>query len=166
MNLYTELYKLGDLVRFNNTPTIHKETVAEHSYFVVAFTKILCDEFKLSKEDKTTAIEMAIVHDIPEILVSDIPHNVKKAFKPIKKAIQDCEFIAAKELLTEHEQRLFKEFEEQKTKISLIVKLADILSVICYSSREANLGNEYMRKINKDATKIYNDVKMQIRRIK
>jgi 5'-deoxynucleotidase YfbR-like HD superfamily hydrolase len=94
----------------------------------------------LSGEDLTQAIRYSSVHDLAEIATTDVPHNVKRAFPSIAKAVDEAE-----------EQLWQTEFlwaAKCKDKCNLRqkqwAKLADALSVLQYADSEIALGNTYM----------------------
>lgn len=142
-------YRLKLLNRYESHFRLTYETVAEHSYFVVLFTMLLCDDFGVSSQTKLKAMEMAVTHDIPEIELSDIPQptkrfledNFKVTFSNIEEKIMD-------DIMPAYVFHV-NEFAKQDTIISNIVKLADILSVIQYCEHEKVLGSNTMESILK-----------------
>lgn len=143
-DVINELYILRDLTRYNNTFKLKTESVAEHSYFVSA---IVLELHKYYKFDLTKALIMAITHDISETRVTDVPHNVKRAFPKIRAAIKIEEPEIFKSIFPEHIE-LFEELERGESIESKIVSLADIISCVQYSNSEVKLGNVgYMKKV-------------------
>lgn len=143
------IYTLRDLNRYNNTLHIKEESVAEHLAFV---TLIVLELHKHYKFDLQRAMVMAITHDLSEIYVTDVPHNVKAAYPKIGEEIKKAEHQVFREKFGSFIAEHFEELEEQKTVEAHIVHFADVLSCIQYSQSEIKLGNEgYMVKVNQES---------------
>lgn len=147
-----KLYNLKNLTRYNMSVRLRNESVAEHSYFTTMFVLLLCEELRVSNEIKLLAVEMALVHDIPETRTSDIPHPVKNSSPELANVVRDIE----KQVMLEEYPQFFdrfclldKPYEVQGNArlAKLIVETADVLSVIQYANSEVNLGNSYMQEI-------------------
>jgi len=154
------IYKLRDLIRYNNSIRIKDESVAEHSAFVTLIVLELRRyyEFNLKK-----ALIMAITHDLPEVYVSDVQHNVSKMFPKIKEAITDAEKIVWEKYFGKDLGKLNDEFNTGETTEGLIVQLADIISCIQYSQSEIKLGNEgYMREVYEGSVKRMEEIMMKL----
>ena len=149
-------YKLKCLIRYNNRMKIETESVAEHSYYVTLFTNFICD--KVKDINRTKALQMALIHDIPEIYISDIPYPTRKMFPSIEEESNKAELEIIKEKLSDKYLEIFKEFNDKKTRESLVVELADILSVLIYANNEILLGNKTMKKIFDITLTRYHDI--------
>ena len=139
-----DIYSLKHIIRYNNMPKIVNESVAEHSFFVASIVLKLHElyEFDLKK-----ALIMAITHDYVEIYISDVPRNVKNKYPLLNEALEKVERQAWQDLFPEFNS-FNEEFESKQTTESLIVKLADSLSIIQYTYSEVKLGNEgYMKQV-------------------
>lgn len=138
------VYTLKVLTRYNNKFKVINESVAEHMYFVSLVVLKLSEYVKF---DLQRALVMAIIHDLTEIDLSDVTHDVKTKFPDLAKMIEN------KELLIFHEKYsnlydAFLEFFEDKTLESNVVHLADVVSCIQYSRNELKLcNNQYMTKV-------------------
>ena len=141
-----EIYALKSMHRYNNKPKIAVENVAEHMYFTSVITMKLNEFYKF---DLLKALQMALIHDLGEIYVGDMTHDVKNKYPKLKEILFTAESSAIKEKFGEHYVELFKEFEvEQKTPEALVVEMADVLSVIQYCHQELLLGNKgYMQTV-------------------
>lgn len=151
----TKLMTLGEIVRYNDRQKITKETVAEHSFYVAANVIKLCDILRVGYEIKCEALEMAISHDIPEIFTGDIGYITKRDNPELAKALEKTELEQLKKNMPEF-YHSFKEYTEglrNREIPSMIVKIADVLSVLQYSDNEIELGNwsKSMESINLDA---------------
>ena len=112
------LQRMSNMIRYNNAVHIHNENVAEHSFYVAMYAMCICDFLHTGDKFRSVAIEKALIHDVHEIEISDIPHNVK------------------------HSMEGLSEFSNtQQAVINIVVELADILSVRQYSQQEVEFGN-------------------------
>lgn len=144
------IYMLKTLVRYNNTPRIVDESVAEHQYFVAMIVYKLYSYYNFNL---SVAIKMALFHDVPEIFLSDMPNNTKSLFPEIAKSVRKSQKKAC-EMVDKSMSPLVEEYEDQASVESKIVKLADILSIVQYTRQESLLGNEFMDHILNTAVKI------------
>ena len=141
-----DLYSLKHITRYNNIPRIKEESVAEHSYFVALITARLHNYYKF---DLKRALLMSIVHDIFEIYISDIPRNVKIKYPKLSITMKDIEEDCINEKYPEY-KLLIMDFNKGLTMESMIVKLADNLSVVQYAETEVKLGStHYMPEVVK-----------------
>jgi len=143
-----DTYRLKTLIRYNNTPRVTNESVAEHSFFTTLIVYRLYDEYDF---DLYIALKMALFHDIPESNLSDIPNNTKLMFPEIAKAIKDHQ-KAASDMIDPSMTPLIEDFENQTTKEAHIVRLADLMSILQYTKYESDLGNRYMKSIYADVS--------------
>jgi len=145
-----EMYSLKNIIRYNNLPRIKDESVAEHSYFVALIVTELYKEYRF---DLGKALLTAIVHDIAEIWISDIPRNIKNNHHELELLMDKIELNIVKEKYPEH-LSLIKDFNYKRTIEGLIVKLADCYSVLQYAEQEVKLGSTfYMPDVIKQAKK-------------
>lgn len=155
-----EIYPLKSYIRYNNSPKICNESVIEHSGFVTLIVLYLSKYFKFNIKK---ALIMAISHDLPEIDITDIPHNTKEKFPDLKKALRKAELQTLEKRFGRYLKKLNIEFENAKTIEAKIVQLADIISVIQYSYNEVKLGNSgYMSEVYERAQNRFNEIWNQI----
>lgn len=133
-----EIYKLKNLIRYNNRTKLKDESVAEHSFFVTLMSLMICDTLNIDKETTYECLIKAILHDMPEIEMNDITHDVKERLK-LGKILQQYEF--------DYYAKNFKSFAsmmnlEDDSISSLIVNLADAESVRQFIQNEKKLGNQ------------------------
>lgn len=153
----TTILNLGEIIRYNNRRRIKDENVAEHSFYVVAVTLKICKFYNLSDSVTFEALKYAISHDLPEILLGDVIFETKESNPLIKDLIEDAEIEAIKnsdDLKCFYPEYLdFVVGEKNNSLPSLVVKLADTISVVQYSEREIELGNnsKQMLEINKNS---------------
>ena len=144
------IYKLTNIIRFSQLPKIKNESVAEHSYFVMWFVNRICTINKLSDKIRLTALQSALLHDIPEIITNDITYDVKKMIPQISSIIEPYE----KQVISEHSidvvNTLFYPDSYEERVAKKVVKHADILSVMLYCMNEAHLGNKAFDELVKE----------------
>lgn len=146
-------YRLKSTIRYNNRNKINNETVAEHSFYVSLYTLQICNKLNLHPIVTKLALEKAILHDMVEADISDIPHDVKKKIEGLKTILEKQE----KELNEKLDYRFacdrtnnietlrsYKVDYDDKTEniIDTIVKIADTYSVLQYCLKEEMLGNK------------------------
>ena len=95
MDYLNDIYILSHIKRYSTVHTLRQESVAEHSFNVAAILFRLHEdyEFELSK-----AVTMAIVHDMPEMELNDVPRIIKQRYPLIKDAFRACELDVIDEL--------------------------------------------------------------------
>lgn len=151
-----DVYKLKNVVRYNTRNIIKKESVAEHSFYVALFTLKICDDYNVDPRTSKRAIIKALLHDMPEIELNDITHNVKEKLnlRPFLKKYEDEYFDTH---FSEH-RSLMKEGDE---KTNAIVDYADTMSVYQYVLNETLLGNQ-----SDDIQEILNNARSRIKKCK
>jgi len=144
--------RLSCILRFNNTPRIASENVAEHSYYVAFLSMLMGDYLESTgvKVDRLRLIQMALLHDIEEAISGDILAPIKQG---MFRKVLDKENTKNIALLTgglgdgEKYSALWHEVVDEKTLESKIIKLVDRMSCIIYCIREIHLGNKYFSAI-------------------
>tara|TARA_B100000085_G_scaffold248940_1_gene244313 strand:- start:22 stop:534 length:513 start_codon:yes stop_codon:yes gene_type:complete len=145
-----DVYILKALTRYNNKFKIISESVAEHSYFVAVLTLKLHDDYDFDLEK---ALKMSLIHDIPELHLSDVTHDVKRNFPKLASEVVKAEYVIMKERYPQWYDT-FKHFEDQDSPEALAVKMADNLSCVQYATAEMELGNKgYMKEVATNAAR-------------
>lgn len=146
---------LGEIIRYNNRPKIKNENVAEHSFYVVTTVIKICNLYEIGDYIRLKALEFAAVHDIAELLIGDIPYDTKVNNPELRAAVEEAEVNALRQHMPEYLDTYLNFLDEEKreTVAYLITKLADTVSVLQYSNRELDLGNQtlQMKEINDGA---------------
>lgn len=150
-----EIMNLGEIIRYNNRPKIRKENVSEHSFYVATNVIKICHQFKIPADIKLKALELAIVHDIPETFLGDVPYTTKRDNPMLAEMLEKAELYELNKHMPEFYHAYVEYIQGEKTNelTSVIVKLADTISVLQYSNNEIELGNtsRAMKTINDDA---------------
>ena len=151
-----DVYRLKNVVRYNTRNVIKKESVAEHSFYVALFTLKICNDYNVDPRTEKRAIIKALLHDMPEIELNDITHDVKEKLnlRPFLKKYEDEYFDTH---FSEY-RSLMKEGDE---KTNAIVDYADTMSVYQYVLNEELLGNK-----SNDIQEILNITKIRIKKCK
>lgn len=105
------------------------ESVTEHSWHVLFLVWSLGRQ--ISDLDLTRALEMALIHDLAEVRMGDLPSTAKRYFADGAKA--EAERSALAEILAplpEQTQDLFAEYQAGETREARLVKACDKLQLM------------------------------------
>jgi 5'-deoxynucleotidase YfbR-like HD superfamily hydrolase len=162
--------RLSCIIRYNNTPKICGESVAEHSYYVTFLAMLvsdyLVDRFGL-EIDRAKLLKMALLHDVEEVLSGDIIKILKSGGfkKELEKMNERSMQYLTGMLEPKQGEQYYELWHQTKTKDSLesqLLDFCDLFAVVIYSIRECHLGNKYFREILQYAAKNIGAFKEQI----
>lgn len=161
MNLQ-RAYNLKNIIRYNNKIHITSENVAEHSFFVSLISLELCNMFDIEDSEKLRILSYAILHDMPEIDLNDITHDVKVrlGLYQFLKGYEDDYFASnfplQRDLMTNPDETC-----------KLIVDIADLFSVKQFVDRELSIGNKStdIYKIQSDVEERFEVFKMKVKEL-
>jgi|TARA_R110002126_G_scaffold38334_1_gene114522 5'-deoxynucleotidase YfbR-like HD superfamily hydrolase len=140
---FEHAYTLEYTKRYSMSPVINQESVASHSYFVALAVMLLAEEYDFSL---ATAIKIAIVHDLPEIEISDVNHLVKKKYPILAKEIKETEKTIIDKFPVAVKQ--YCEMYDNDSVEAKIVHMADAMQCSQYARSEIKLGNKgYMDQV-------------------
>lgn len=128
---------LGFVERWNIAPRLHRQSVAEHSYFVAMNVSTLAKWLDLPEWHRLQLIEYALRHDLAEIVTGDMPG-------PGKRAVVD------KVKLADYETEFLQEIGEAEFLQDLtqgnrdIIKTADTIEAWFWCALEVARGNVLM----------------------
>ena len=103
---------LRSLIRYQNCNRLVNESVAEHSFYVAVFVLKLREYYDFNLE---VALKTALIHDIPEARISDMPHNIKLANPEVAAALEKAEEKVTVDMLSEEANTLLKSFNHGDT---------------------------------------------------
>ena len=103
---------LRSLIRYQKCNRLVNESVAEHSFYVAVFVLKLREYYDFNLE---VALKTALIHDIPEARISDIPHNIKLANPEVAAALEKAEEKVTIDMLSEEANALLKSFNHGDT---------------------------------------------------
>ena len=141
-DLFSETYSLEYTKRYSMKPVVSPESVAAHSYFVCLGLMLLSSEYGF---DLGIALEMAVVHDLPEMAVSDVNYIVKQRFPEIAREIKFAEREFASTLPEVLRQPYFAQCEDSLE--ANFVHYADTLQVLQYARIEVKMGNKFFEEV-------------------
>jgi len=144
-----ELFKMKRVIRYHHAreEAIETESVAEHVYGM----QVLADYFlpleETDKWDYARIQQMALYHDIDEILTGDVIGYLKTAADRAKEYDAQKEVLKSLPALTQEIATIcLKEYEEQKTIESRFVKAIDKIEPLFHLISEN--GKEICRQTN------------------
>lgn len=154
--------RLRYVPRFSICRVQHRESVAEHSYYVILYAWAICrwlrhnqepdengvlnmkDMFKAENE----VLERAILHDVEECRTGDCPRPFKHSTPALKKMMDDAASIAFSQVV--EEWTTSDSFQQvcqgiwQNAKqgvVGRVVEFSDFLSCLSYFMQERRDGN-------------------------
>ena len=162
-----DIYKLKNIVRYNNKLTLTKETVSEHSFYVALISLMICQKLKLNNDITLQVLVKSILHDMPEIEINDITHDVKERLKlrPLLK-VYELEYFE------EHFNEFLQIINADNKIVNLIVDISDAYSVKQYALTELSLGNntneilEIWNEISNRITELEKELEDELNEIK
>lgn len=135
---------LRSLIRYQNCNRLVNESVAEHSFYVASFVMKLREYYDFNLE---RALKMALIHDIPESRISDVPHNIKMANPKLSAALEEAENKVLNDMFYSEGVTLVADFNGTVSPEGKVCALADVLSVVLYANDEIKCGNKVFNYI-------------------
>ena len=135
---------LRSLIRYQNCNRLVNESVAEHSFYVASFVVKLREYYDFNLE---RALKMALIHDIPESRISDVPHNIKTANPKLSAALEEAENKVLNDMFYPEGVTLVADFNRTVSPEGKVCALADVLSVVLYANDEIKCGNKVFNYI-------------------
>lgn len=140
---------LISLYRWNGLRLIKNESVAQHSWLVTLFAKLICEGLGVESLLKLIILEDCLLHDGDEIWDHDVNYNVKynvyngkeirvllDSFKNFMfEKNEDLSFLQQKPKTQENIDMVF---------VKMIVKICDWMSCVYYIGKEVEMGNKFV----------------------
>ena len=126
------------VIRWQGCQLIGKrKNISEHCFETAIYSLIIYNSLSLQKYeiDKGVMLNLAITHDIAEIITGDIPVSVKQRIPEIKTLLDKMESE-----VNENELKLVNCKADLKTKF--VVKVSDYICVSQELFKELELGNK------------------------
>ena len=122
--------------RWNIAPRSYRQSVAEHSYYVILYASTLCYRLNIQDNERLQIMEAAMSHDMAEIRTGDLPG-------PAKRAVVDRDKLLA------YEHSFLLELgctpHNLTEKGWQIIKAADTIDAYYWCAVECAQGNMMMR---------------------
>lgn len=137
---------MAHVPRWGIVPTSRVQNIAEHSYFVSLY---VMEMLKLPAFDHWThdrrfcAVRYALVHDVAEARMSDIPGPVKRMIKDPAK-YEETELLVTRGMgfVDKYGQDYYTDDD-----IKALVKVADLIDEYLYLNMEAIGGNGHVKTL-------------------
>jgi len=128
------LPRMGWLIKGVQEP----ESIADHSFGVAFITLVLADvlEKRGKRIDVEKALKMAIVHDLAEAIITDIPLSAQEFVDKDK-----AEALVFKKVFPEFYE-LYREYQECSSPEAQLVRIADKLDMILQAYQYELSGNK------------------------
>ncbi|RLG85867.1 MAG: phosphohydrolase [Thermoprotei archaeon] len=133
------------------------EDVAGHTFEVALITYVLCKELIKNgvSIDLGKALTIALLHDVPEVLMGDIVKWAKDRIGDLKERM---EIEALKELGFSDEVNILNEYLNLSSIEGVIVRIADLVATI-------RQGMEYLRQGYEEVTDIVRNNRLGISKL-
>ena len=139
---------ISSVTRFSTRPRIRNENLAEHSFHVTYISMILYNKYKgIFKINFEKLMTIALIHDFDECKTGDMVYDMKymkkhdikfDKIKIIREIFNDCD-----NKFTEW----YDDYLERKSVESILVKIADWVSMLLYVENEVKMGNKHMEDV-------------------
>lgn len=156
--LEDDIYRQNNIIRYNSIDTIRRQNLGEHHAAVAQLTvkiieHLVAQGYKIDERTKYIALASGSIHDMGEIVFSDINYELKRDNPDLSEISNriEHEFICSLQGFG----GVFKEAQENHL-ARAIYKLADALDLILFVRREHKLGNNdpYLLKIKENGFKL------------
>ncbi len=137
------------------------ESLADHSYNVAFISMILARELEAQGEepvDMGQLLQLALIHDLPESIITDIPSPMTRFFgREVKRR---AEAQALEEMLGKGElfmelHALWEGFEDRDTPEGRIVRAADKIDMILMVLHYEGVGHRNLQEFWEDGDAIF-----------
>lgn len=154
--------RAAHIPRYSAIPVNHRESVAEHSFFVAIYADRIAVDLGL-QHNIQAILKTALWHDIEETLTGDFIRSFKYHDLNLKKAMdfaaEGCAFKVFDEMLQNKQQAqdalsIWQNAKDYNIE-SRVVKFADFLSVVAYLAKECAMGNHYTMHMMRHALPDY-----------
>lgn len=148
--------RVSHTTRFSGTPTLRPESVAEHHYITAQYALFMGRELNLRGQpvDMGVLLERALVHDLDEALMPDLPRPVKYSDPQLAEVWHRLAAQAVHRLGEELHDCFTHSWVHAKDRTleGDILAAADMLAVVGYVIEEIRLGNSYMKEVLESST--------------
>lgn len=122
------------------------EDVASHSHSTTILTLLLAMQ-TVPVQDLGRLLIMALIHDLPEAIIGDIPRSAQIALPALRGAKDEAENTAMQQILAylpdahrEFLNEIWKEYHEGTSFSAQLIEVADRLATIIHAAQLVNSG--------------------------
>lgn len=155
LDFYKYVCKLGSVERFAVDNLKFPYSVAEHSFRVAMLSMLIVDEYNTKSNNQISSeivLRKALIHDLEEVKMGDIPSPAKNIDKKIKKYLREIgeslmETIILKGLPNKIKHEYLVLWKTDKDGESgEIIELSDKLEGLYQSIKEVNASNDELEE--------------------
>lgn len=152
--LQDDLYRQSNIIRYNSIDTIRRQNLGEHHAVVAQLTvkiieELVAEGFSIPERTKYVALAAGSIHDMGEIVFSDVNYELKRDNPDLSEISNRIEhgYICS----LQGYKKIFEEAQEDRL-AHAIYKMADALDLILFVRREHKLGNNdsYLDQIERN----------------
>jgi 5'-deoxynucleotidase YfbR-like HD superfamily hydrolase len=155
--MYKYVCRLTSIKRFAALKLDREYSTADHSYRVAMLSQFIVDDYNERNPDKKINAEevlrKALIHDLEESFIGDIPTPAKKMNQDFSEAYERlAQRVMKEEILLNcpTPEKYFDLWKNQKDgETGEIIKLADTLEALCTTFYELKRGNVVVSKAHK-----------------
>lgn len=144
LDLDSDVKRLDYVNRYSSIPVLHKETVSQHSYWVILYATLIHQSVSNDEDILRYVMLKSLTHDIMECLTGDVVKTFKYSSISLKKTIDKAE-KKLENKLSESIRQMMGSAVSGKSHIDEyvkdVVKAADFMSLYHFMTRELNMGN-------------------------
>lgn len=126
-----ECLRAGHVKRWHIVRVGREQSIAEHMYLVWLLTMELCDRLRADDRVHELAEQWALHHDLPEVIVGDLPTPTKRAMK-----VGGSNLIDRMEDEASDRVRLLRAELDKVPDAVLLVKTADLIESLRFLAIE------------------------------
>jgi len=147
--------QINHIVRWQGHKTLMKESVAQHTFSVTLYARVLAESiFPLEDfETKLRIADYALLHDFDEVITGDVGHSVKYNKTNGSRIREELKEFISVEIMEKFnnkkpEEKFFiiNTIQNISPPVKKIVKLADWLSMVSFLLGEKTSGNKSIEK--------------------
>lgn len=138
INFHHQERMLSFIERWNIAPRLHRQNVAEHSFYVALYSDKLAMILGLCPEQRMDIVSAALRHDVAEVKTGDSPGPAKRAVTDEEKLYRyEREFLAT--LGDDYSTTI-------EPAVALVIKAADTIDAWYYLMGEVAHGNQLLKR--------------------